>query len=263
MDDILLDSAFSQTMVIVAVLTLLVGTVGQTMLPIGVAGGTLYRTDIFLKGLYTSVPSFIVLGYFLYNGFEEDSKLSNLQEFIYLISTGLITLYALFSFFFIREEVGFQPGVIRIHKGRITVPFLLLAIFLFVLAGLHVSQTGLKETFSGSLEGFSKRGKLESHPVPETQQEFGPESSFNLNYNPSVKESDNLTPNQKSNQDLELKEIKEMKTNPLYVYDPRLVDFYQSDGNSTNESYIADDFNEDFLNLRVNEDRQRKLIFGN
>ena len=53
-----------------------------------------------------------------------------------------------------------------------------------------------------------------------------------------------------------------MKTNPLFVYDPRLVDFYRSDGNSTNESYIADDFNEDFLNLRVNEDRQRKLIFG-
>ena len=63
-NDILLDSTFSQSLLISSTLSMLFITVGQTLFPIGASGGTLYRQDIFIKSFIIALPSFLLFIYF-------------------------------------------------------------------------------------------------------------------------------------------------------------------------------------------------------
>lgn len=239
MSDILLDTTFSQTMVVVAILSMLLLTIGQMLFPIGSPGGTLYRQDILLGSIYISIPSLMVLGYFLYNGFEEDSRLLAIPEFIYLISTTLIIIYVLITTIFNREDVSIIPGVIKIHKTRFTGPLIIILLISGSLSAIHLKQTGLKnvESFDPILTPVT--------PIPKSK-----------NTEKLVEANSDLNANEKSNNELKMKEERKM-SKPLFIYDPRLIDFYQS-----SQNYVPDTFLEDFLNVRVQEDRQSKLIFG-
>jgi hypothetical protein len=259
-------STFSQAVYVQVILALLFFISFVTsMFPLGIAGGTLARQDVMTRGLVASIPSIIALGILMYNGFGEDARLSVLSTFIYFVSNSLVMFFAFISLLFFKEQVGLYPGVQRIHKGRIIYPLFVLFLINSAIAGYFAYVSGLKEP----KEGFYSKDPvvLNVEKVPTTQKTFGGETG-SLEFANDVEATKALKPSVHPDPEMNQENFTSTRTQPhtpgkpLFIYDPRLVDFFRANGNTSNENHIPNDFLEDFLNLRVQEDRQRKLIFG-
>lgn len=259
-------STFSQAVYFQVILALLFFISFVTsMFPLGVAGGTLARQDVMTRGLIASIPSIIALGILMYNGFGEDARLGVLSTFIYFVSNSLVIFFAFISLLFFKEQVGMYPGVQRIHKGRVIYPLFVLFLINSAIAGYFASVSGLKEP----KEGFYSKDPtvLNAEKVPSTQKKFGVETG-SLEFANDVGATKGLKPSVFPDPEMNQENLTSTQRlphtpgKPLFIYDPRLVDFFRANGNSSNENYIPNDFLEDFLNLRVQEERQRKLIFG-